>query len=89
MHFCSPICPESSINKYVIFKQKNKNNPSPVHIHRGEIGRIRKKLEGWDHILVDFSITVPPRFQKFNTKALVDKAFNEGIIILEEMKTKN
>ena len=47
LHLGYPLCPQDSINKHVIFKQKNKNNLSPVHVDRGEVGEIIKKLDGW------------------------------------------
>ena len=48
LHLCYPLCAKYSISKYVIFKQKNKNNLSSVHINSGEVGKIIKKLDSWD-----------------------------------------
>ena len=76
------LCCSYSLNQYVIFTKKNYDNPSQVHINRGEVGQIIKELPGWDHALVNFSIEVPSRFKKLNTKSIVKKAFNEGIVIL-------
>ena len=74
-----------SLNQYVVFNQKNKNNLSPIHISHGEIGQIIKKLEDWDHVLVDFSIDIPSRFQKLKPKFIADQARNEAILIEERI----
>lgn len=83
LHLCYPVCAESSINKYVIFKEKNKDNFSSVQISRGDVGQIIKKLSQWDHALVDFSIKTPIRFQKLDTVSLANQADNEAILIVE------
>ena len=83
------VCCSYSINQYVIFTRKNKNNPSSVNINCGEIGQVIKKLDGWERALVDFDIKVPSRFEKFNTKSIAEKALNEGIVIFEERHLKN
>lgn len=88
LHLCYPVSAKHSINKYVIFKQKNKDNPSHVHINRGEVVRIIKKLDKWDHVLVDFSIKVPSHFEKLNTKAIMDKVLSEAVFILEQPQLK-
>ena len=81
LHLSSPYY----VNQYVIFKQKNKNNLSPVHINHGEVGQIIKKLEKWDHAMVDFSIDIPSRFQELKTKFIADQSDNEAILIVEEI----
>lgn len=93
MHLCYPLCAKYSINKYVIFKQKNKNNLNSVHINSGEVGKIIKKLDSWDYALVDFSIKIPSRFKKLNTKFIAEKALketmqNEAVFLMEKPKQK-
>ena len=83
------VCCSYSINQYVIFTRKNKNNPSCVNINCGEIGQVIKRLDGLERALVDFDIEVPSRFEKFNTKSIAEKALNEGIVIFEESHLKN
>jgi hypothetical protein len=83
LHVCFPLCSKRSINKYVIFEKKNKNNSSSIHINRGEIGQIVKKLEGWDEALIHFSVEIPSRFQKLDKKYMTEDVFNEAILILE------
>lgn len=83
LHLCYPVCAESSINKYVIFKQKNEDNFSSVQISRGDVGKIIKKLKDWDEALVDFSIETPIRFQKLDTLSFANQADNEAILIVE------
>lgn len=61
---------------------------SSVHINRGEIGKIIKRLDNWDFALVDFSIQIPSRFQDWNTKSIADNAYNEAIVIDEFFETK-
>lgn len=78
------VCCSCSIDQYVIFTRKNKNNPSCININCGEIGQVIEKLDGWGNALVDFDINVPSRFEKFNTKSIAEKTFNEGIVIFEE-----
>ena len=87
LHLSYPLCPKLSINKYVIFKKKNKDNFSPIKINRGEVGKIIKKLDQWDYALVDFSIEIPLRFKKLNTTALANAntADTEAIFLLEEI----
>jgi len=77
-------CPYS-LNQYVIFKQKNKHNLSPIRIKRGEIGKIIQESKHWDEAIVDFSIDIPSRFQELKTKAIADQAVNEAILIVEEI----
>ena len=74
----------------MIFKQKNKDNFSPIKINRGEVGKIIKKLDQWDYALVDFSIEIPLRFKKLNTTALANAntADTEAIFLLEEIEKK-
>jgi hypothetical protein len=84
LHLHSPF----HIHQYVIFKEKNKNNSSSVHINRGEIGKIIERLDIWDFALVDFSIEIPDSFKNWNTKLIADKASNEAIVIVEAIKTK-
>jgi hypothetical protein len=90
LHLSYPLCPEFLINKYVIFKQKNKDNFSPIQINRGEVGKIIKKLNQWDYALVDFSIEIPLRFKKLNTTALANAntADTEAIFLFEEIQKK-
>ena len=83
LHVCCPLCPQRSVNSYVVFKQKNKNNLSSVQVNRGEVGKIIEKLKGWDEALVDFSIEVPYRYQKLDTKSLVENVFNEGLVLFD------
>ena len=83
VHVCCPLCPQRSVGRYVVFKEKNKDNSSLVNITPGEIGQIIKKLKGWDEALVDFSIKVPSRFQKLDTKSIIANIFNEGVVIVE------
>lgn len=80
-------CP-FQIGQYVIFRQKNKNNSSLIHVNLGEIGLIVEKLNGLDHALVDFSIDIPIRFKKLDTINLVKNAYNEGVLIIEILKEK-
>lgn len=77
------------IGQYVIFKQQNKKNVSSVHINKGDIGKIIKRLNIWDFALVDFSVTIPDNFKNWNTKLIADKASNEAIVIVEAIKTGN
>ncbi len=77
-------CPHS-VDQYVIFKQKNKNNSSHVHINSGEIGQIIQKTKYWDEAIVDFSISIPTRFAKLNRKFIADQATNEAILLVEEI----
>ena len=83
------LCCPCSIGQYVVFKEKNQDNSSLVNITPGEVGKIIKKLNEWDSGLVDFSIDVPPYFQKLDTKSIADQAFNEGVIVFEEIQTQN
>ena len=74
-----------SLNQYVIFKQKNKNNLSFIHINSSEIGKISQKSKHWDEAIVDFSMNTPSRFQELKTKAIENQAVNETILIVEEI----
>ena len=76
--FSLHLCGSFSVGEYGIFKQKNKGN-----ITFSEIGRVIEKLDDWDKALVDFSITVPYRFQRLNTKSIADKIHKEGVLIGE------
>lgn len=83
LHLCSPLCSQRSVGQYVVFKEKNKDNSSLVNITFGEVGKIIKKLKGWDRALVNFSIEVPSHFQKLDTKSIIANIFNEGVVIGE------
>ena len=61
---------------------------SSVDINSGEIGQIIERLDIWDYAVVDFSIEIPCRFQNLNTKLIIDDAFDEAILIPEEMQIK-
>ena len=83
VHVCCPLCPQRSVGRYVVFKQKNKNNSSSVQVNPGEVGKIIEKLKGWDEALVDFSIKVPYCYQKLDTKSFVKNIFNEGLVLFD------
>lgn len=83
LHLCCPLCPHRSIGRYVIYKKKNKDISQSLDISPGDIGQITKKLKGWDQALVNFSVEVPSRFQKLDTKSMVANVFNEGVVIFE------
>ena len=74
----------------MIFKQKNKNNFNPIHINRGEVGKIIKKLDQWDYALVDFSAEIPIRLQKLNTNFIANASTSdtEAIFIFEKIQRK-